>query len=58
MRYLVGTFEATEAIGKQNFRTLFDFSLGLGGDNCFGRRVASRSLLTVAEAEGTLARAG
>lgn len=28
LRYLVDTFEAGEAAGNQNFRTLFDFSLG------------------------------
>ncbi len=28
LRYLVETFEAAETAGNQNFRTLFDFSLG------------------------------
>jgi hypothetical protein len=28
LRYLVETFEASEASGNQNFRTLLDFSLG------------------------------
>ncbi len=28
LRYLVETFEAAEASGNQNFRTLLDFSLG------------------------------
>ena len=28
LRYLVETLEAAEASGNQNFRTLFDFSLG------------------------------
>ena len=28
LRYLVETFEAAEAAGNQNFRTLLDFSLG------------------------------
>jgi len=28
LRYLVETFEAAEASGNQNFRTLIDFSLG------------------------------
>ena len=28
LRYLVETFEAAEATGNQNFRTLLDFSLG------------------------------
>lgn len=28
LRYLVETFEASEANGNQNFRTLLDFSLG------------------------------
>lgn len=28
LRYLVETFEAAEAAGNQNFRTLIDFSLG------------------------------
>ncbi len=33
LRHLVETFEASEATGNQNFRTLLDFSLGrLAGD--------------------------
>ncbi|WPL15292.1 hypothetical protein Thiowin_00179 [Thiorhodovibrio winogradskyi] len=28
LRYLVETFEASEALGNQNYRTLLDFSLG------------------------------
>jgi hypothetical protein len=28
LRYLVETFEAAEATGNQNYRTLLDFSLG------------------------------
>jgi len=28
LRYLVETFEAGEAVGNQNYRTLLDFSLG------------------------------
>lgn len=32
LRYLVETFEAAEAAGNQNFRTLLDFSLGRIGD--------------------------
>ena len=28
LRYLVETFEASEAVGNQNFRVLLDFSLG------------------------------
>ncbi|PWB45775.1 MAG: hypothetical protein C3F18_12750 [Nitrosomonadales bacterium] len=28
LRYLVETFEAAEAVGNQNYRTLLDFSLG------------------------------
>lgn len=32
LRYLVETFEAAEASGNQNFRTLLDFSLGRGDD--------------------------
>jgi len=27
-RNMVDTFEATEAVGNQNFKTLFDFSIG------------------------------
>jgi len=33
LRYLVETFEAAEAGGNQNFRTLLDFSLGRIDDN-------------------------
>ncbi len=34
LRHLVETFEASEATGNQNFRTLLDFSLGrLAGDD-------------------------
>jgi hypothetical protein len=33
MRYLVETFEAAEASGNQNFRTLLDFSLGRVDDH-------------------------
>ena len=32
LRYLVETFEAAEAAGHQNFRTLIDFSLGRADD--------------------------
>jgi hypothetical protein len=32
LRYLVETFEATEASGNQNFRILLDFSLGRAND--------------------------
>jgi len=32
LRYLVETFEAAEAAGNQNFRTLIDFSLGRADD--------------------------
>lgn len=32
LRYLVETFEAAEASGNQNFRTLLDFSLGRSDD--------------------------
>jgi hypothetical protein len=28
LRYLVESFEAAEAVGNRNYRTLFDFSLG------------------------------
>jgi hypothetical protein len=33
LRYLVETFEAAEASGNQNFKTLLDFSLGRIGSN-------------------------
>ncbi|MCX4177440.1 MULTISPECIES: hypothetical protein [Paraburkholderia] len=33
LRYLVETFEAAEASGNQNLRTLLDFSLGRIDDN-------------------------
>lgn len=33
LRYLVETFEASEAAGNQNFRVLLDFSLGRLADN-------------------------
>ena len=32
LRHLVETFEAAEASGNQNFKTLLDFSLGRSGD--------------------------
>jgi len=32
LRYLVQTYEAAEAAGTQNFRTLLDFSLGRSND--------------------------
>jgi len=32
LRYLVETFEASESMGNQNFKTLLDFSLGRLGD--------------------------